>query len=91
MSNINNLPKRSHSLVHHKQHNNKSKLTDSQQQLLQQKPSLSVSSSIANTTPHRSASVGHQQVRLARSSSLSDHHHKKVTSRDTDQVGYDQE
>jgi hypothetical protein len=76
-----NVPKRSHSLVHRKQHSNKSKLIDSTpQQLLQQQPSLSLSKSTAAAiTPQRSTSIGHHQVRLARSSSLSHHQNNTVS------------
>lgn len=61
-------PVRSHSLVHHKQH---TQLIESQQRLLKQQPSLSIS-----TAPQRSTSVNHSTVRLVRSSSLSQHSKK---------------
>ncbi|KAI9251618.1 Sec7 domain-containing protein [Helicostylum pulchrum] len=72
VSTDNYLPKRSHSLAHHKEHT-RSKLIESQQQLLKQQPTLTVS-----TTLQKSTSVIHH--RLVRSSSLS-HHSKKLPVR----------
>lgn len=64
---ITSSPARSHSLVHHKEH---TQLIESQQRLLKQQPGLSIS-----TAPQRSTSINHP-VRLARSSSLSQHSKK---------------
>ncbi|KAI8077034.1 Sec7 domain-containing protein [Thamnidium elegans] len=75
VSTDNYIPKRSHSLAHHKEHT-RSKLIESQQQILKQQPTLTIS-----TTLQKSSSViHHYPARLVRSSSLS-HHSKKLPAR----------